>query len=194
MATDKKYSALVMGGSAGSIKVIKQILGDLTFVPSVPIFIALHRLQSDKNSKLQEVIQYATPIPVIEPTHGQRIEGGKIYLAPADYHLVVTPELTFELSGSPLVHYSRPSIDVLFLSSADIFKHNLIGVLVTGANRDGALGMKAIKEQGGHTIVQDPNDSFVATMPKAAIQLSKIDHVLNSNEIASHLNRLGHLL
>jgi two-component system, chemotaxis family, protein-glutamate methylesterase/glutaminase len=178
-----------MGGSAGSIKVVKQILKDLTFVPTVPVIVGLHRLQTDKTSGLRDVIQYATAMPVMEPEHGEKLKNGVVYLAPVNTHLVITESLTFELSSSPLVHYSRPSIDVLFLSAADIYKEKLAGILLTGANRDGAFGMKNIKDLGGLTIVQHPEDCFIPTMPQAALALSPIDHVLYAQEIGNFLNQ-----
>jgi two-component system chemotaxis response regulator CheB len=185
----KKIEAIVIGGSAGSIKVVKQLLKNLAFLPPVPIIMVLHRLQNDTSSGLREVIQYATDIPVIEPKHGDLIQESTIYLAPANKHLVITEESTFELSSSPLIQYSRPSIDVLFLSAADKYKDNLMGLLLTGANRDGAYGMKVIKESKGVTVVQHPEDCFMPTMPQAALNLTKIDHVLYTDEIAGLINQ-----
>ncbi len=178
-----------MGGSAGSIKVVKQILKELNFTPTIPVIIGLHRLQTDKTSGLRDVIQYATAMPVCEPEHGEKVKGGVVYLAPVNTHLVINEQFEFELSSSPLVHYSRPSIDVLFLSAADSYKHRVVGILLTGANRDGAFGMKNIKETGGLTIVQHPEDCFIPTMPQAALALAPIDHVLYSQEIATFLNQ-----
>jgi two-component system chemotaxis response regulator CheB len=184
----QKIEAIVIGGSAGSIKVVKQILKDLIFLPKLPVIIGLHRLQTDISSGLRDVIQYATEIPVIEPQNGEKIRNGVIYLAPVNVHLVINENREFELSSSPLVHYSRPSIDILFLSAADVYKENLLGVLLTGANRDGAYGMKAIKDNNGLTVVQEPKDCFIPTMTQAALNISTIDHVLYSNEIAKFLN------
>jgi two-component system chemotaxis response regulator CheB len=89
-----------------------------------------------------------------------------------------------------LVQYSRPSIDVLFLSAADVYKSHLVALLVTGANRDGAMGMKIVKENGGFTIVQDPVESFVDTMPRAALALTNVDKILGVDEMASFLEML----
>lgn len=183
-----KIKAIVIGGSAGSIRVVKNLLQQLNFTPDIPIMIGLHRLQNDANSNLREVIQYSTSLPVIEPQGGEKIAGGNIYLAPGNYHLIVEPDHTFSLSSSPLVHYSRPSIDMLFLSAADVYRRNLMGILLTGANKDGATGMKAIKDKGGITVVQNPDECFVSTMPQAALALTQIDQVLNTDEIATFLN------
>jgi two-component system, chemotaxis family, protein-glutamate methylesterase/glutaminase len=177
----------LIGGSAGSIKVVKAILTDLPLGQSDSIFICLHRLQSDTSSGLRDVLQYTASVPIIEPQDSQAVQGGKIYLAPANEHLVVEPDLCFSLSSSPLVQYSRPSIDVLFLSAAEVFQEKAVGILVTGANRDGALGMKAIRESGGTVVVQDPQDCFIDTMPRAAMAMTAIDHVLDTNEIRNWL-------
>lgn len=188
MVNNSKIKAIVIGGSAGSIKVVKEILKNLSFKPSVPIIIGLHRLQTDSTSGLCEVIQYATDLQVTEPTHGEKIKGGIIYLAPANMHLVVNENFEFELSSSPLIHYSRPSIDVLFLSVADIYQNRALGILLTGANRDGAYGIKTIKDNGGLTVVQDPKDCFIPAMTQAALNISPIDHILYSHQISSFLN------
>lgn len=179
----------VIGGSAGSIKVVKAILNGLSVENECAVLICLHRLQTDISAGLREVLQYATEIPVIEPKDRQAIQGGNIYLAPPNVHLVVEHDLCFSLSSSPLVQYSRPSIDVLFLSASEVFQENLAGILVTGANKDGAFGMKAIKESGGQTIVQEPSECFIDTMPKAAMGLTSIDHVLNVEAIRAWLNK-----
>ena len=178
----------LIGGSAGSIKVVKLILADLQLSESDAILICLHRLQSDTSSGLRDVLQYNAAAPIIEPQDRQAIQGGRIYLAPANEHLVVEPDLCFSLSSSPLVQYSRPSIDVLFLSAAEVFQDKAAGILVTGANRDGALGMKAVRESGGATIVQSPQECFIDTMPRAAMAMTAIDHVLDTKNIRNWLS------
>ena len=192
--SNNPIEAIVIGGSAGSIKVVKEILSGLSFIPPIPILIVLHRLQTDTNSGLRDVLQYATPIPIVEPSHGEKIKGGTIYLAPTNRHLVVNDQHEFELSSSPLIHYSRPSIDVLFLSVADIYKKNALGILLTGANKDGAYGIKTVKDNGGLTIVQDPKDCFIAVMTQSALNISPIDHVLYSHEISDFINKNEHLM
>ncbi|TAH22483.1 MAG: chemotaxis protein CheB [Cytophagales bacterium] len=178
----------VIGGSAGSIKVVKTILGGISITNESAILICLHRLQTDVSAGLRDVLQYATNIPVIEPKDREAIQGGNIYLSPPNVHLVVEPDLCFSLSSSPLVQYSRPSIDVLFLSASEVFQENLVGVLVTGANKDGAFGMKAIRESGGKTIVQEPSECFIDTMPKSAMSMTAIDHVLGAESIKTWLD------
>ncbi|TAE03722.1 MAG: chemotaxis protein CheB [Bacteroidetes bacterium] len=186
--TNDKYEVILIGGSAGSIRVLKNILKSLTFVPKIPIIVGLHRLQTDTSAGLRTVIQFSTDLPVIEPVQGQKIENSKVYIAPANRHLIVEYDKTLSLSESPLVHYSRPSIDTLFLSAAEVFQDKIIGILLTGANKDGAYGIKMIAENGGKTIVQHPDDCFINTMTKAAIEMTEIDHILTAQEIASFLN------
>jgi two-component system chemotaxis response regulator CheB len=179
---------VVIGGSAGSIRVVKAILDGLSIDKESAVLICLHRLQTDNSTGLRDVLQYATDTPVIEPQDREALQGGNIYLAPPNVHLVVEPDLCFSLSASPLVQYSRPSIDVLFLSASEVFQENMAGILVTGANRDGAFGMKAIKENGGQTVVQEPSDCFIDTMPRAAMSLTEIDYVLKATSINKWLN------
>jgi two-component system, chemotaxis family, protein-glutamate methylesterase/glutaminase len=185
--TPGKYEALVIGGSAGSIKVLKFILKSLPGAAPVPIIVGLHRLQTDTSTGLRDVIQFSTTMPVVEPTPGQAALPGQVYLAPANLHLVLEPDRTFSLSSSPLVQYSRPSIDVLFLSAADVYGPRLAALLVTGANKDGAFGLKSIKDGGGYIMVQDPADSFVDTMPRAALALCQADAVLPVSEMPDFL-------
>ncbi|GAB4185925.1 MAG: chemotaxis protein CheB [Thermoflexibacter sp.] len=178
----------VIGGSAGSIKVVKGILEKVAISANSAVMICLHRLQTDTSSGLKDVLQYSTTTPIVEPQNREAIQGGHIYLAPANYHLVVEPDLCFTLSSSPLVQYSRPSIDALFLSASEVFQEDMVGILLTGANKDGAFGMRAIRASGGITIVQEPSECFIDTMPKAAMQVTAIDHVLTSEGIGNWLN------
>lgn len=174
---------VVIGGSAGSIRVAKAIFDKLHIGEDGAILICLHRLQTDNSAGLREVLQYTTDTLVREPENGEPIAGGTIYLAPPNVHLVVESDFSFSLSTSPLVQYSRPSIDVLFMSAAEVFQEKVVGMLLTGANRDGAYGMKVIKESGGITITQELSDCFIDTMPKAAMSLTQIDHILDTSSL-----------
>ncbi len=177
-----------MGGSAGSIRAARNIFQFLEVLP-VPILMALHRPANDPDSNLRHVLQNVCKMPIIEPKATTLPQPGHIYLAPPDRHLVVEKNRTLELSNSPLVHYSRPSIDVLFLSAADVYGRNALGILLTGANHDGAMGMKLLKEAGGTTAVQDPADCMIDTMPRAAMALTTIDQVLPAQQLAVWLNQ-----
>ncbi|MCS7017520.1 MAG: chemotaxis protein CheB [Cytophagales bacterium] len=178
---------IVIGGSAGSIRAVRTIFQHLEAMP-VPILMVLHRPAQDPQSNLQSVLQSACRMPIVEPKAGTRPLPQHIYLAPPNRHLVVEPNKTLALSDSPLVHYSRPSIDVLFFSAADVYRQNTLGILLTGANQDGAMGMKLLKDAGGITAVQDPADCMIDTMPRAAMQLATIDQVLTARQIAEWLN------
>jgi len=188
----ENYEVLVIGGSAGSIQVLKTILKNMRYRPNIPIIVGMHRMAHDNTSNLVKVIQYSTPMPVLEPQNGQILLPNHVYIAPADHHLVVETDQTASLSRTPLVHYSRPSIDVLFMSISEVFKAKAIGVLVTGANKDGATGLKMIKQQGGIAIVQDPADCFIDTMTQEALEVTPVDYILKATEIASIIQELLH--
>ncbi len=188
----ENYEVLVIGGSAGSIQVLKTILKNIRRPLNIPIIVGMHRMAHDSTSNLVKVIQYSTPMPVLEPHNGQVLLPNHVYIAPADYHLVVETNQTASLSRTPLVHYSRPSIDVLFMSISEVFKAKAIGVLVTGANKDGATGLKMIKQQGGIAIIQDPADCFIDTMTQEALKVTSVDYILKANEITEVVEQLLH--
>ncbi len=184
----EQIEVIVIGGSAGSIRAARTIFQSLKVLP-VPILMALHRPANDPDSNLRHVLQNVCKMPIMEPKATTLPQPGHVYLAPSDQHLVVEKNRTLELSNSPLVHYSRPSIDVLFLSAADVYGQNALGILLTGANHDGAMGMKILKEAGGTTAVQDPADCIIDTMPRAAMALTTIDQVLPAQQLAVWLNQ-----
>ncbi len=121
-----------------------------------------------------------------EPEDNEFIRAGRVYIAPSDYHLLID-DACFSLSTGAPVSYSRPSIDVLFETAADWYKEKVIGVILTGANKDGANGLSRIKKQGGLTIVQEPETAQKRTMPEAAIAATQIDRILPLQEIAPFL-------
>lgn len=182
--------AIVFGGSAGSVKVVFNLLKQLPVGFPLPIIMALHRPE-EKNSNMGPLFQEISRLPIIEPKEKTPIEAGKIYLAPSGAHMVVEPFNYINIDHSPLVQYSRPSIDVLFLSAAEVYRENLIGVLVTGSNEDGALGMKNINESGGITIVQDPKEAVIPRMPQSAINITKIDYILPTQKINELILKLA---
>ncbi|MCS6904375.1 MAG: chemotaxis protein CheB [Bacteroidia bacterium] len=185
MANEKKmWEIIVIGGSAGSFSVVSKILEKVPRNLSVPIVLCLHRLK-DKREGFKEALEIKSNIPVREPCDKDKIEKGVAYLAPSNYHLLIESKEIFALSTTELVQYSRPSIDVLFESAADTYKGGVLGLLLSGANRDGALGMSRIKSKGGFTIVQDPKDASMPTMPAAAIETTTIDLVLDTSNLVS---------
>jgi two-component system chemotaxis response regulator CheB len=127
---------------------------------------------------------------VTEPFDKEQIKKGCVYLAPANYHMSVELGHYFALSTEEMVNNSRPAIDITLSTCAYVYKERLIGILLSGANRDGALGMKHIKERGGLTVVQDPAECMIDTMPKAAMAVTKIDHVLKVDQIVEFFKDL----
>lgn len=178
-----RFNAVIIGASAGGLKALSVILPVFPDKMPVAIIIVTHRLDTP-DTYLTEILSKLTGLPVSEAEHLENILPGHIYLAPAGYHLLIDEDYCFNLSVDPRVNSSRPSIDVAFETAAEVYGSHLIGVVLTGANSDGALGLKKIKYEGGYTIVQDPKTAESAIMPMAAIQASKADYVGTLEEIA----------
>jgi len=164
----RRVEAVVIGASAGGVEALGTLLPMLPSGYRLPVLCILH-LPADRESRLAELFGERLPLPVREAADKQAIEPGTVYFAGAGYHLSVERDFTFSLSCEPPVHFARPAIDVLMESSADAYGPGLVGILLTGANQDGAAGMAAIHAGGGLTVVQDPEDAQVATMPQSAI-------------------------
>ena len=169
--------AVVIGASAGGVEALLGILGPLRKGFALPIIVVLH-LPNERRSQLAEVFARRVALPVLEAADKMAIEPGTLYFATPGYHLSVELDRSFSLSLEDRVHYSRPAIDFLFESAADAYGPRLAAVLLTGANRDGAHGLAQVKRQGGLTIVQDPDEAQVATMPQAALDIHQPDHIL----------------
>jgi two-component system chemotaxis response regulator CheB len=169
--------AIVIGASAGGIEALLSILGPLREGFTLPIIVVLH-LPNECRSQLAEVFARRVALPVLEARDKTPIEAGTLYFAAPGYHLSVELDHSFSLSLEDRVHYSRPAIDYLFESAADAYGPTLAAVLLTGANRDGAYGLAQVKRRGGLTIVQDPDEAQVATMPQAALDIHRPDHIL----------------
>jgi two-component system chemotaxis response regulator CheB len=164
----RRIEAVVIGASAGGVEALGALLPALPAGYSLPVFCILH-LPGDRESRLAELFAERLPLPVKEAEDKESIAPGTVYFAGSGYHLSVERDFTFSLSCEPPVHFARPAIDVLMESSADAYGPGLVGILLTGANHDGAAGMAYIHANGGLTIVQDPTDAQVAAMPKSAI-------------------------
>jgi two-component system chemotaxis response regulator CheB len=169
--------AVVVGASAGGVQALLQIFAGLGADYRLPIVTVLH-LPDDRRSQLAEVFQQRLGIRVKEADDKESLQGGTLYFAASGYHLLIENDRSFSLSREEPQHFSRPSIDVLFESAADVYGPALMGVLLTGANEDGAQGIATIKQCGGLTVVQDPADAQVPTMPEAALALGPADFVL----------------
>ncbi|MBX8541867.1 chemotaxis protein CheB [Pseudomonas cichorii] len=181
--------AIVVGASAGGVEALLKIFGMLRPGFSLPIIAVLH-LPESRRSQLAHVFQNRLAIPVKEADDKESIVPGTLYFAPAGYHLSVENDHSFSLSQEERVFHSRPSIDILFDSAADAFGSRLAGVLLTGANNDGALGLAQIKRYGGFTVIQDPDQALARTMPEAALALHSPDYLLPLNEIGQLLVKL----
>ena len=184
-----QYQLLVIGGSAGSLEVIMQLLPGLDRRNGLAVVSVLHRKSTE--SVLVDLLGDITLWTVKEVEEKDSIEPGVIYLAPADYHLLIEKDRTFSLDFSEKVNYSRPSIDVTFESAADVFGPALVCLLLSGANADGAAGMKFAKKMGGLALVQDPQDAAVSYMPQQAIDSMKVDKIVKATEMAVLINGLN---
>jgi two-component system chemotaxis response regulator CheB len=183
------FKAVVIGGSAGSFQGVVKILAALPTDFPLPVFMALHRLKHVRHGFV-EALSLKSALPVVEPDDKETIRKSTVYLAPANYHMSIELGNYFALSSEEMVNNSRPSIDITLNSAAYAYRNKLIGILLSGANRDGGLGMKNIKDKGGLTVVQTPAECMIETMPKAAMELTSIDHVLNIDGIISLLKEL----
>lgn len=176
------FRVVIIGGSAGSLNALMQILPHLSAIKSFAIVIVLHRKSTDEQT-LEELIALKTIINVKPVEDKVSFLPGFIYIAPSNYHLLFEKNSTLSLDTSEKVNYSRPSIDVSFESAAEVCKINLTGILLSGSNADGTEGLKAIKNGGGTIIVQDPKSAEMPFMPNNAIQNTVPDYILNIQEI-----------
>jgi two-component system chemotaxis response regulator CheB len=185
-----RYQAVVIGVSAGGIDALKVILPALPVSFPLPIAIVQHR---DKCSDgfLAEFLDRMSEVTVSEAEDKEPLCAGHAYMAPAGYHLLIESDRSFSLSVDSRVNHSCPSIDVLFESAADAFQESLIGIVLTGANADGAQGLKAIKAHGGLAIVQNPSTAQAAAMPRAALEATPVDYLVDLTQIAPLLMRVG---
>jgi two-component system, chemotaxis family, protein-glutamate methylesterase/glutaminase len=169
--------AVAIGASAGGIDALLTLVEGLEPPLAAPIVIVLH-LPDHHESRLAEVFANRALVPVEEAQPHAPVQPGTIYFAPPGYHLLVESDRSFSLSCDAPVMFSRPSIDILLESCADAFRERLLGMVLTGANEDGAVGLARIKARGGLTAVQDPATALHPAMPEAAIRLADPDFVL----------------
>jgi two-component system chemotaxis response regulator CheB len=183
------YQAIVIGASAGGSKALLPIFQCLPENFACPVIVAQHLHPLQEGPALMYAA-HGCAISLREAEEKEAIRAGLVYFAPPNYHLLVEDDHTFSLSIDSKVHYSRPSIDVLFESAADAYGPALIGVVLSGANQDGAAGLAYIKQRGGLAIVQAPESAEVPYMPRSAMQATRPDHVLPPLEIGQLLVRL----
>lgn len=180
---------IVIGASAGAVEALNKLLPSLAPGFRMPIIIVVH-LPPDRRSAMADLFRAKCALDVREAEDKEAIVAGTIYFAPPDYHLLVEADRNFSLSCDAPVLFSRPSIDVLFESAADAFGPRVIGIVLTGANGDGARGLKAIIEAGGHGIVQTPSSAFASAMPEAALGMSPSAKSMTLEAIGLYLAKI----
>jgi len=178
---------VVIGGSAGSLEVIIKILPSLQTNLGVPLIIVMHR-RNGHESSLTQLLSTKTALKVKEAEEKENILPGIIYLAPANYHLLIEDNFTFSLDDSEKVNFSRPSIDVTFECASEVCKSGLACILLSGANADGVEGLKIVKKNNGIAAIQDPATAEVSFMPQQAYQNVAVDHIFKIGEIAQFIN------
>lgn len=178
--------AVAIGASAGAVDALLHILPSLPKEYPLAVLMVVH-VPPDSDSTLAMLLAGRCAITVKEAEDKEPIRPGVAYLAPPNYHLLVEPDLLLSLSSEEPVHYSRPSIDVLFESAADAFGDSLAGVILTGANSDGARGLRAVVAAGGIALVQQPEGAEASTMPRAALEACPTARALSLEEIAAAL-------
>lgn len=185
----RKFEAIVIGASAGGISALLALLVSLPAHFRIPIIIVLH-MPDTRESRLVEVFQHHMEITVMLAEDKDRIQERRVYFAGPGYHLSIERDRSFSISCEEPLHFSRPSIDILMCSAADVYGTRLIGILLTGANQDGAIGMKSIHAAGGVTIIQDPAQAEIAVMPQSALHLFAPDYILPLEDIQALIFKL----
>jgi two-component system chemotaxis response regulator CheB len=193
----RRIDAIAIGTSAGGVEALSVLLPALPARLAASVFIVIH-LPRDRQSMLAEVFANKCRLPVVEADDKLPVAPGSVYFAPPDYHLLIdvdanadTSITQFALSADEPVNFSRPAIDPLFESAADRYGANLLGIVLTGGNQDGAAGLKAIAKAGGFTIAQDPQTARMPLMPESAIALQAPNLVLDLEGIAALLATLA---
>ena len=181
---------IVIGASSGGLEVLRVLMAELPRNFAAPILIVLHS-SPNSPSILGEILQRSSHLPVVTPRDGERIEKGSVYVAPPDRHMLVEPGI-IRLTRGPKENGFRPAVDPLFRSAAQVYGPATIGVILTGGLDDGAAGLWAVKQLGGTTIVQDPEQASAPSMPRTALQQFEVDYVLRVDKIAAQLVRLVH--
>lgn len=184
------YEAVVIGTSAGAVEALSTLLPSLPEDFPLPVMIVMHT-PPDKKSVMPDLMQAKCKVKVREAEDKEPLQPGTVYFAPPDYHLLVEDDRSLSLSVEDPVLFSRPSIDVLFESAADVYGERLIGVILTGANPDGANGLKILSEAGGLAVVQSPTRAQSPFMPEAALKACPDAHILDIEQIGPFLQKGG---
>ncbi|WP_417610569.1 chemotaxis protein CheB [Owenweeksia hongkongensis] len=182
----KSNDIVVIGASAGGIIALKTIFGQIKKPLNCPVLVVIHRPKQGSH-KLDEVLGYSSNLTIKEATNQEPMLDGIIYLAASNHHLLVENDGTLSLSLSDRVNFSRPSIDVTFYNVVKQFGNRVTGIILTGANEDGAFGLGAIASAGGKTIVQKPQEAQISVMPEAALKMAPDSKQLTLHEISNYL-------
>jgi len=175
-----------VAASAGGIAALSKLFSGLPPDFPVPMIVVQH-LDPRHRSLLAEVLSRRTPLSVRQVSDGEKLLPGTIYIAPPDNHVLANEDGTVALSQSELVHFVRPSADLLFESAAGAYRDRVVAVVLTGTGSDGSMGVRAVKSVNGTVIVQDPADAEFDGMPKAAVATGDVDFVLRLDEIPNAL-------
>ncbi|MCW2290460.1 two-component system chemotaxis response regulator CheB [Pseudomonas sp. BIGb0408] len=188
-ANPRQLEAVVIGASAGGVEALLMLFEGLPANYGLPLVVVLH-LPDSRESLLPALFARRLALRVKEAQDKEALQPGTLYFAAPGYHLCIEADGCFSYSRDEPLHYSRPSIDYLFESAADTYGANVMGILLTGANQDGAAGLNTIKQRGGVTVVQDPQEAQVPTMPEAALALHRPDYILSLRGILALLAEL----
>jgi two-component system, chemotaxis family, protein-glutamate methylesterase/glutaminase len=186
----RSIDAIAIGASAGGVEVLSMLLPMLRPGCRLAVFIVMH-IPRERPSLLPEIFAAKCALPVREAEDKEPVQPGTVYFAPPDYHLLLDRGPAFALSSDEPVHFSRPSIDVLFESAADVYGERLMGLILTGANEDGAQGLAAVGRAGGRTVVQEPGSALAAYLPQSALQQAPVDFVLSVKQMQDLLAAFG---
>lgn len=185
----RKLDAVVIGASAGGVEALLNLFEGLPADYGLPLVVVLH-LPEGRESLLADLFALRLALRVKEAQDKEALQAGTLYFSAPGYHLCIEADRSFSYSREEPLHFSRPSIDYLFESAADAYGKQLMGILLTGANQDGAAGLYTIKQRGGVTVVQDPQEAQVPTMPEAALALHQPDYILPLRGILALLTEL----
>jgi len=184
-----QYEAIVIGVSSGGMNALKYLFSELPADYLIPIIIVQH-VSAHSDNEWIKTLNNTSNLNIKEADEKEKIETGNVYIAPANYHLMLEKDKTFSLTIDERVNFARPSIDVMFESAAEAFQKKLIGIVLTGSNSDGAKGIKRISELGGLAIIQDPETAESPTMPSSAIAAVQPDYILSLEKIVQLLIKI----
>ncbi|MGK9118696.1 chemotaxis protein CheB [Olivibacter jilunii] len=184
-----RIELLIIACSAGGMMLLMDLLSSLKEDVGFAVLVIVHRNEKYASS-LEQMAQHKCVLRVKSAEEKETIQAGTVYFAPAGYHLLIEKDRSISLDASEPVHYCRPSIDVSMQSAAEVYKKSLVAILLSGANRDGAEGLRAVYKYGGKTLVQDPSAALVDVMPRAAIETGAVTAVLLDEQLKAYCKSL----